>query len=94
MRGVACAALPDQALGAAPGWPSHQAAVASSPLRLALVPSSRVVISSGYFLWMLSIVLRQEEQPWWAWAGEPGGEHECASGGGMAGPEAAAAHWP
>lgn len=29
----------------------------------------RVVISNCYFLWMLHIVLRQAEQPWWAWAG-------------------------
>ncbi|KAL4447574.1 hypothetical protein ABPG75_004793 [Micractinium tetrahymenae] len=29
----------------------------------------RVVVSNGYFLWMLHIVLRQEERPWWAWAG-------------------------
>ncbi|KAI7842849.1 hypothetical protein COHA_003594 [Chlorella ohadii] len=29
----------------------------------------RVAISNGYFLWLLSTVLRLEQAPWWAWAG-------------------------
>ena len=30
----------------------------------------RVVISNWYFSKLLMIVLRLEQQPWWAWAGE------------------------